>query len=248
MPILSSLGAASSKDYGFRNVVTLKLAIAANQTDLNLRTYALANGWTTGLFLQVTVNSGIYILASSTATPALTVSGAFPQGVRLINEGYIIGYGGKGGAGSINSNGGAGLAGGSGITASANLFVVNNGTVGGGGGGGGGGAGSNYGDLYGGGGGGGGATYGAGGAGGSGTGPGTGTGGPGGAATLSTGGTAGASNYAKGGVGGGWGTAGGSGTNANGGSGGAGGAAGNYLTGSSYVVWEVTGTRLGNVS
>ena len=76
------------------------LTISSNQTDLNLRTYALANGWTgTGTLLQVTVNAGVYLLASGTGTPALTVSGSFPAGVRLINNGYILGYGGAGGNG-----------------------------------------------------------------------------------------------------------------------------------------------------
>ena len=237
-------GAISMSD-GYGKEYMKSLTIASNQTNLDLRTYALANGWSTSQLLQVTINSGVYLLASSTSASALTVSGSFPSGVRLINNGVIVGYGGAGGAGSINSNGVPGAAGGTGMSISSAISITNNNTVAGGGGGGGGGAGSNFGDLYGGGGGGGGATFGAGGAGGSGTGPGTGTGRAGGAASLTTGGSAGPGNYAPGGAGGGWGTAGGTGGNANRGSGGAGGAAGNYVSGSAFVTWLVTGTRLG---
>jgi len=240
----ASSGVISMSD-GYGKEYMKSLTISSNQTDLNLRTYALANGWSTSQLLQVTINGGVYLLASSTSASALTVSGSFPSGVKLVNNGIIVGYGGAGGAGSINSNGAAGAAGGTGITVSTALSITNNSTVAGGGGGGGGGAGSNFGDLYGGGGGGGGATYGAGGAGGSGTGPGTGTGRAGGAASLTTGGSAGPGNYAPGGAGGGYGAAGGTGGNANRGSGGAGGAAGNYVNGSAFVTWLVTGTRLG---
>lgn len=227
----------------------INLTISSNQTNLNLRTWALANGWSdTNTFLEITIASGIYLLSNSTSTPALTISGSFPIGLRLINNGYIVGYGGAGGGGSPNSSGGAGASGGTGISTSSSLFIVNNNTIAGGGGGGGGGAGSTYEDNYGGGGGGGGATYGAAGGGGGGSGPGTGTGRTGSAGTLSAGGAGGASNYAPGGAGGGWGANGAAGTNANRGSGGSGGSAGNYVSGNSYITWEATGTRLGNVS
>ena len=246
MPILSTLGAAASKAYGLNSVSILRLTISSNQTDLNLRTYALANGWNPGQLLEITINSGVYILASSVSASALTVSGAFPSGVKLVNNGYILGYGGAGGNGGsgLPQAGFDGTAGGTALTVSTTLAITNNGTVGGGGGGGGGGSGSNYGDFYGGGGGGGGAPYAVGGAPGLGTGPGTGRAYAGATATLSGGGAGGGAQYAPGGAGGGWGTAGTAGTAAQR-SGGAGGAAGNYVSGSSYVTWLVTGTRLG---
>ena len=239
---------AISMSSGYSKEYMKSIAVSANQTNLDLRTYALANGWSTSQLLQVTINGGVYLLANSTSASALTVSGSFPSGVRLINNGVIVGYGGAGGAGSINSNGAAGGAGGTGMSISSAISITNNSTIAGGGGGGGGGAGSNYGDLYGGGGGGGGATYGAGGAGGSGTGPGTGTGRAGGAASLTTGGSSGPGNYSPGGAGGGWGAAGGTGGNSNRGSGGAGGVAGNYVNGNGFVTWVATGTRLGGAA
>ena len=147
MPTLSTIGASSAKAFGFGNIPTLRLTISTDQTNLNLRTYAVANGWNIGQRLEVITTAGVDIVGSNTSTPALTVSGSLPRGVRLINNGRVIGRGGNGGAGSINSNGGAGGAGGTAISASTKLFITNNGTFAGGGGGGGGGAGSNYGDL-----------------------------------------------------------------------------------------------------
>lgn len=241
-----------SNFYGASKRTTLY--ISSDQTDLNLRTWAVSNGWNEADQLEVVVNSGVYILGSTSSASALTVSGSFPAGVRLVNSGYIIGHGGNGGDGGSGAPnaGTAGTAGGTAITVSANLTIVNNSTIAGGGGGGGGGGGSNYSDWYGGGGGGGGAggasPYATGGAGGLSTGPGEGTSGSGGTATLSTAGSGGASQYAVGGAGGGWGTAGSNGTSSAQRSGGSGGAAGKYVNGNSYVTWETTGTRLGNVA
>ena len=227
------------------------LAISSNQTNLDLRTYALANGWSTSQLLQVTINGGVYLLANVTSTPALTVSGSFPSGVRLINNGYILGYGGAGGNGGSGSpqTGFNGAAGGTGLSISSTISITNNGTVAGGGGGGGGGGGRNAGDFYGGGGGGGGATYGAGGTPGAGSGPGTGRANAGAAGTLSAGGAGGTADVGGGGgAGGGWGAVGTTGSPSDQRSGGSGGSAGNYVVGNSNVTWVVTGTRLGGAS
>ena len=250
MPILATRGASSSKAYGFSNISTLRLTISANQTDLNLRTYALTNGWNIGQRLEVITNSGVYLLASSSSTPALTVSGSFPSGVRLVNNGYIIGYGGTGGAGGSGQPqpGSAGGTGGTAISAASTLFIANNNTVAGGGGGGGGGGGVNAGDWYGGGGGGGGAPYAVGGGAGLGTGPGTGRASAGATASLTAGGAGGGSVVANGGYGGSWGTDGAAGSASSQRSGGAAGTAGNYVSGNSFVIWEIAGTRLGNVA
>lgn len=241
-----SFSQLSGKSYIF------SLTISSNQTNLNLRTYAIANGWTgTGTLLQVTINGGVYLLANSTGTPALTVSGSFPAGVRLINNGYILGYGGAGGNGGPGSPtaGDAGASGGTGLSISSAISITNNGTVAGGGGGGGGGGGRNAGDWYGGGGGGGGATYGAGGTPGAGSGPGTGRAHAGAAGTLSAGGAGGTADVGGGGgAGGGWGAAGTAGSPSDQRGGGSGGSAGNYVVGNSNVTWVATGTRLGGAS
>lgn len=99
-------------------------------TPQNLRTLAIAAGWNQSDFLLVT-NSAV-ISSNTTATPALTISGSFPNGVSFINNSYIIGMGGRGGnTESVGSPGGAALS----VTSAAT--ITNNGTIAGGGGGGG---------------------------------------------------------------------------------------------------------------
>ena len=255
MPILTSLGSSVARGYGF-GVADFKVTIAGDQTDLNLRTYAVASGWAGASQLRVTVNGGVYIKASSTGAVAMTVSGSFPAGLLLTNNGTILGYGGAGGNGGNGDPptkpGSAGSAGGTGLSVSSAIKITNNGTVAGGGGGGGGGAGLNAGDWYGGGGGGGGASYGSYGAAGQGSGPGTGKASPGTTGGLTTGGSGG--GIAPGGAGGAGGAGGNLGANGTAGSntsqasGGSGGGAGYYVVGSSNVTWLVTGTRLGNAA
>ena len=109
------------------------LTISASQTDLNLRTYALANGWDGDIGIDITIASGV-VIGGSTAgdsTAALTVDGVWPNGVKLINNGTIAGKGGSGGA----TSGNAGQKGGRALAASVAVDVDNQGIIGGGGGG-----------------------------------------------------------------------------------------------------------------
>lgn len=111
--------------------------ITTNQTDLNLRTLALANGWNGTFAAQITVNSGVSISGSvaGNSTAALTIDGSWPNGVTLVNNGSIVGRGGNGG----NGGNGTGTAGGKALQASVACSINNVGTIAGGGGGGGGG-------------------------------------------------------------------------------------------------------------
>lgn len=114
--------------------------ISSNQTNLNLRTWALANGWNGSSAANITVASGVYVYSTSTGTPGLTIDGSWPGGVTLTNSGFIMGMGGTGGynlaSGPFVSA--AGLPGGTAISLGVNCAVVNNSYIGGGGGGGGG--------------------------------------------------------------------------------------------------------------
>ncbi|MBB5271545.1 hypothetical protein [Quisquiliibacterium transsilvanicum] len=142
--------------YGAAN--QFNYVISSNQTNLNLRNAALSAGWDGLAPLVVTINSGVYISSNSTGTPALTVSGSFPSGVALVNNGFIVGMGGAGGAGNglaygyysdaysnyraadgTNFGGSNGSPGGPALSVSSPISITNNGTIGGGGGGGGGG-------------------------------------------------------------------------------------------------------------
>ena len=224
--------------YGKAN--QFSLTISSDTTNANLASLATAAGWNGTSALVATINNGIVVSANSTGTPGLTVSGSFPGGVSIINNGFIVGMGGRGGNGQPGGGGGsAGSAGGTALSVSSAVSITNNGTVAGGGGGGGGGPYTqvDYGCYvlqYGGGGGGGGRSGRTDSSGGSGGGGSGGSGGPGGVGTF-TGGGSGAAN------GGDWGSAGARNPFAglNGGAGGA------CTSGNSNITWTVTGTRIG---
>jgi hypothetical protein len=123
-------------------IFTFHFTSANNQ---DLATAAVAAGWDNYRPLVCVVPNGVVVGSISTSTPALTVTGSFPNGVTLVveNGGYIVGAGGIGGssvwaidvkglAASVNGgNGGPALA------ISAPVIIQNLGTIGGGGGGGG---------------------------------------------------------------------------------------------------------------
>ena len=131
-----------SNFYGKAN--QFAFTISSNQTNANLATLATAAGWNGSSQLIATIGSGVYISATSTADTALTISGSFPGGVSLVNNGYIVGMGGNGGQGARRQSGTnyasvSGSAGGKALAVSSSVTITNNGTIGGGGGGGGGG-------------------------------------------------------------------------------------------------------------
>lgn len=102
-------------------------------TPQNLRALAVAAGWNQVDFLQVTNN--LFFSSNTTASPALTIDGSFPNGLLFVNNGTITGMGGKGGDTLV-----AGSPGGAALSVSIPVTIQNNGTIAGGGGGGGAGA------------------------------------------------------------------------------------------------------------
>lgn len=118
-----------SQFYG--TTAQFSFTISSNySTPQNLATLATAAGWDGNDYLVVT-NSAI-ISSNTTGTAALTISGSFPNGVLLINNGTIVGMGGRGGGAGQNNAG----AGGDAILVSSNVSINNAGTIAGGGGGG----------------------------------------------------------------------------------------------------------------
>jgi len=122
------------------------LIYAKDTYDVNLRNDIIAAGWdgVTVITVNVTVETGIKIMASSTSTFAMD-TGILPAGsvINLVNKGYIIGKGGDGGNTFNSDNSTAGLPGGPAFRAQVPINVTNYGLIGsGGGGGGGGGSGS----------------------------------------------------------------------------------------------------------
>lgn len=148
MPFLSRIGSSSAKAVGFSSSLDVfDVVVSSNSTQLDLRTHALANGWDGTKRVLLTINSGIYLYSTSTSTPALTISGSFPQGVFIVNNGIIVGKGGNGGRAGDSAyyivddpqDSSPGLPGGDALSISTAVNITNNGTIAGGGGGGGGG-------------------------------------------------------------------------------------------------------------
>lgn len=116
---------------------TFNFTVSSNQTNASLSALATAAGWDGVDYVVATIGSGVYVYSTSTGTPALTISG-FPNGVKLINNGYIQGHGGKG----SNELASDGTAGGDALSLGCSVTIDNTlaaAYIGGGGGGGGGG-------------------------------------------------------------------------------------------------------------
>lgn len=126
---------AMSDGYGKSNRAVISYTYAANTANASLNVAALG-GYVAGKSdITITINSGIYLYSTSTATPGLTLSGgAAGDTVTVVNNGYIMGMGGNGGgySGSVYGPG----AGGSAISLGVSASIINNSYIGGGGGGG----------------------------------------------------------------------------------------------------------------
>lgn len=220
-----------------KSAFVFRQTISSDATNYVLRNAAITAGWDgiVPLDAEVTVSSGIVLSADSTGQYAFDTGVTFPAGttLALINNGFVIGMGGAGGAAyTAGSNGGPALR-----AQYAIGIDAAGGVIGGGGGGGGG-------DKSGGGGGGrSGRTNAAGASGGaSGTFSSGGSGGGGGGGAGGTTGPGGAGSGAGGGGGGGWGASGGTTGSYAGGTGGA------AVVGNSYITWINTGTRYGSIT
>jgi len=227
---------------------SFSIVIAADTTNYNWTTALTGLGWDgiTPVVGTLTINTGVYVYATSTGNYGLTQGGAFPSGSvpTLSVLGSIHGQGGAGGAGGSFTIGANGSPGGPALLLQSATIITGNGSIfGGGGGGGGAGANNTPGPGGAGGGGGAGKSPGAGGAGGNNGTPGN----PGNTGGTTTGGTGG-SLWGTGGNGGNSGASGTAGSNDihNGGSGGANGLG---VQGYSLGDWSgFSGTILGGTA
>ena len=112
--------------------------INSNQQELNLRVWALNNGWNGSTPAVITVGSGVYIWSDNTGAAAMSIDGSWPGGVTLINNGFIIGRGGNGGSFSSGTDPSPqnGASGGTALLLGVNVTITNNSYIAGGGGGG----------------------------------------------------------------------------------------------------------------
>lgn len=257
--------------YGKSN--QFSFTVSASQTNYCLRASAVSGGWNQSSKLVVTINSGIIISSNATGTPALKISGSFPNGITVTNNGTIVGMGGNAGnGGSSGSAGSGGSGGGTALLVQSSVTFNNVGVIAGGGGGGGGGSGVTVGfdcghslSVGGGGGGGGRSSNAANSSGGTqgntsscpGYNPSPGTAGT--YASAGSGGSGGKTTWpcvaslcgGNGGNGGTWGASGSIGTGGSSGAGynSSGGSGGKATCGAgTYITWTGTGTRYGSVS
>ena len=129
---------AISMSNGHGKSSTWKATITTHQKEMNLRTWAIANGWDGAIGAEITIANGIYIWSDNNAVAALT-TGLFPGGLTIINNGYIMGRGGNGAKGSgaaYGNNYVHATAGGPALALSQSCTIQNNGYIAGGGGGG----------------------------------------------------------------------------------------------------------------
>jgi hypothetical protein len=107
--VTAGIGAAVANNPG--GVFQMNLMITTDTTNYNLKSVAVAAGWDQiiPLIVTVTINSGVYVYATSTTVAAFDTGSGFPAGsaISIVNNGYIMGMGGSGG-GYSNVNGGAG--------------------------------------------------------------------------------------------------------------------------------------------
>jgi len=109
--------------------------IATNQKNLNIYNTLVAQGWDKQSYVTFIIENGVYIWSDNISLPALTSGGPFPNGLTIVNKGYIMGKGGAGGGPAA-----AGESGGPAISITTNVIIDNtyaSAYIGGGGGGGG---------------------------------------------------------------------------------------------------------------
>ena len=128
---------ALSDGYGVSAGAGYNYTITTSQTNANLRALAVTDGWNETDALTVTINSGVIISADSVGQTGLVIDGSYPAGVSLINNGHILGMGGKGADSAANmSVTNVAESGGKALDVASAVSITNNGTIGGGGGGG----------------------------------------------------------------------------------------------------------------
>jgi len=133
-----------SNFYGKSNRPALSFTFTSSTANASLNVSSIGGYVAGSSDITITVNSGIYLYATSTGTPGLSLTGGTTgDTVTLVNNGFIMGMGGTGGQGGIGTTtpGTSGAGGGVALSLGFNTTVNNtNGSayIGGGGGGGGG--------------------------------------------------------------------------------------------------------------
>ena len=124
--------------YGKSNRFTFCIGTTTNAC---LARLAINAGWPQNTGLTAVIPSCSVVYSTCRSLYALVIAGSFPQGVALVNNGYIVGKGGTGGMSHwfacTSSYPESGQPGGGALNVNTPVTIVNNGVIGGGGGGGG---------------------------------------------------------------------------------------------------------------
>lgn len=103
MPLNITTGAMSARGFGFttQGFFNLIITLSSNQTNYNLRTAAIAAGWTATNKLNavLNVNSGVSLIGTGNTTSSALILTNLVEGsiITLNNSGTIYGAGGAGG-------------------------------------------------------------------------------------------------------------------------------------------------------
>jgi hypothetical protein len=136
MTAVTGMMAAGIVNRLFRARVSISQTYSANTTQTTSNVSALSGYRAGSTDITITVNNGIYLYSTDTATPALTITGATTgDTITLVNNGFIIGKGGNG-VETSGFNAAPGLPGGPAMSLGYNISITNNSYIAGGGGGG----------------------------------------------------------------------------------------------------------------
>lgn len=80
------------------------VTISANTTNADAATILTAAGWNSASFFQITIDAGVTVYSTSTSTGGLNISGSYPYGFAVINNGVVMGMGGDGGYATSGSS------------------------------------------------------------------------------------------------------------------------------------------------
>jgi hypothetical protein len=130
-----------SNFYGKSNRGTASITYSASAADVSLNITSLSGYLAGNTDVTITINSGVYLYATSTANAGLTLTGGSgTDTLTIVNNGYIMGMGGNAGGSTTQTATPSVIpqAGGTALSLGFNTSITNNSYIGGGGGGGGG--------------------------------------------------------------------------------------------------------------
>ena len=88
-------GTIDMSDFYGASAAAAGYTLTTDQQDFDARAFLIAQGWNGSDAVSLTIDTGVYVYASSTANYAFDMGGNYPSGLTLINKGYIMGRGGN---------------------------------------------------------------------------------------------------------------------------------------------------------